>query len=382
MNNLPQPTSEEKIHSEKLQTIIATEIKRKGPISFHDFMQKALYQPQLGYYRAGTHKFGSQGDFVTAPEISSLFSWCIARQCAEILSKINHPSILELGAGSGRMALEILRELERLNCLPEYYYILEPSADLKQRQLELFAEQGSQFLNKIKWLSELPPQLFSGVMLANEVIDAIPIHKFKIENNVFYEFYVDVHNGEFQWQSLPAKSPRLITEIENLNISSPEYASEINLMLKPWIKTLADSLQEGVVILIDYGFVRREYYHPERAMGTLMCHYRHRAHDNPLILVGIQDITAFVDFTRVAEAALDAHLEISGFTHQAGFLLNCGIMDFSQMSSIPEQYAIAQQIKRLILPSEMGEKFKVIALSKDYSEPLSGFREFDQLDKL
>ncbi len=379
---LPLPLPEASKHSESLKAVIIDEIAQKGPISFQRFMQMALYQPVLGYYSAGAHKLGEAGDFITAPELSPLFSWCVARQCQQVLADMEHPIILELGAGTGIMALEILRELERLNTLPEKYYILEVSADLKQRQQQLFATEAHQFLPIISWLDQLPQQPINGVIVANEVMDAMPVHQFEIKSGI-QERYVGYKNNNFYWTDDKANEV-LKNAIEALDIEFTEgYRSEINLLLKPWIKSLSDTLDKGLILLIDYGYVRSEYFHPERHMGTLMCHYRHHAHDNPFIYPGIQDITAHVDFTAVAQAGHDAQLELSGFTHQAGFLVNCGLMEFVDAKlDITEGYIIAQQIKRLTLPGEMGERFKVIALSKQYEMPLIGFCQLDQSHRL
>ncbi len=383
MNNLPTPDTLSQSHSDRLKQQIAKEISQKGPIPFSRYMELALYAPGLGYYSAGARKFGEAGDFVTAPELSPLFSHCLARQCAQILKQIKTPSILEFGAGSGIMALEILKELERQQQLPHRYYILEVSADLRERQQTLFKEKAPQYLPRLEWLDQLPKNPIKGVILANEVLDAMPIHKFKIENGI-KEFYVDYKNEQFVWEIKSPSDARLEKAIKQLDINLNEpYESEINLFLPAWIKSLSDSLEQGLVLLIDYGFPRYEYYHPDRTMGTIMCHYRHRAHEDPLILQGIQDITAHVDFTAIAEAAVDAGFTVEGFTHQAAFLLNCGISTAVEtIDNELDHYNRAQQIKRLTLPSEMGELFKVIALTKGIEEELLGFAMMDQLARL
>lgn len=383
--DLPTPDAAAIAHSQRLQLILADAIKNAaGRIPFQQFMQQALYHPLFGYYRSGAKKLGKGGDFVTAPELSPLFSQLLARQIQQVLSRVSDPCILELGAGSGVMALEILRELDRQNSLPHYYYILEVSAELKSRQRTLITEQAPQYLDRLRWLEKLPEQPISGVIIANEVLDAMPVHKFRIENGL-QEYFVSYRNDQFCWH-LDLPSSPLVSAVKELEVELLEgYSSEINLLLEPWIKSLSDSLQQGLILLIDYGFVRREYYHPQRSMGTLMCHYQHRAHDDPLIFPGIQDITASVDFTAVAFAAEKSGLDVAGFTHQAAFLINCGLVEFENKAlalDTVDQYHLAQQIKRLTLPSEMGERFKVIALTKAFDELLLGFSQFDQMERL
>ena len=300
-----------------------------------------------------------------------------------MLSTINKGSILEFGAGSGVMALEILKELERQQALPKHYYIMEVSADLRERQQTLFKEKSPEFLPIVQWLDELPAQKFKGVILANEVLDAMPVHKFKIQGGI-QEYYIDYSAEKLQWHLNKISTLELEKQINQLNINFAEgYDSEINLLLPAWIASLSDILQQGLILLIDYGFVRHEYYHPDRSCGTLMCHYRHRAHPDPLIFPGIQDMTAHVDFTAVAEAAINNGLTVSGYTHQAGFLINCGITEWlAEAKDAREQIKLNQQVKRLTLPSEMGELFKAMALTKNYETPLLGFSGMSQMEKL
>lgn len=382
-HNLPTPDAIAKAHSAKLRDAIVREILKQGPMSFARFMKLALYAPGLGYYSAGARKFGEGGDFVTAPEISPLFSRCVARQCQQILTNVKQGDILEFGAGSGMMALEVLRELARQQRLPNYYYILEVSADLRERQLKLFREQAPEFVTKIKWLDSLPREKFKGIILANEVMDAMPVHRFKQSDDV-QEIYVDFKQDKFQWHCNRPSRSDLTESVAALNVNFAEgYESEINLLLPAWIASLADILEQGVILLFDYGFPRHEYYHPDRSMGTLMCHYQHRAHSDPFLHVGLQDITAHVDFTTVAESAFANGLEIIGYTHQTGFLLGCGIETMlPNPEDIEEYYTIAQQVKRLTLPSEMGEFFKSMALAQNYNEELIGFSMMNQVEKL
>ncbi|QTS84209.1 class I SAM-dependent methyltransferase [Coxiella endosymbiont of Amblyomma nuttalli] len=381
LDKLPAPNSFIKMHSERLQQYIVQEITDNGPLTFARYMQLALYAPGLGYYSAGAQKCGKAGDFITAPEISPLFSRAVMQQCQQVLTDLGRGDILELGAGSGVMAVDILRGLERHQCLPAHYYILEVSADFQERQATLIKNEIPQLLDRVNWLSRLPSYPIQGVIIGNEVVDAMPVHKFKIENGI-KEIYVDYKANRFIWKT-DEPSLSLVKAIKSLGINFTEgYESEINLLMKGWITSLADILHTGLILLIDYGFPRFEYYHPDRNQGTVTCHYRHYSHFDPLILVGIQDITAHVDFTALAEAALPS-LMIAGFTHQAAFLLNCGITSFiPTYEDIVLHYEITQQIKKLTLPSEMGELFKAIALTKNYQQPLLGFTHLNQTNRL
>ena len=380
IKNLPPPDPISKLYSDRLKLKILEEIARQGPLTFARYMHLALYSPGLGYYSAGAPKFGEAGDFITAPEISPIFSQCIAHQCHQILQDLNGGDILELGAGTGVMAVDILKELKCNNhCLPNHYFILEVSADLRARQKTRLQKEIPELFDRIVWLNQLPVD-FVGVILGNEVMDALPTHKFRIENKIIKEICVDYKKGEFLWKITDPLSFDLIQKIENLGVDFPDnYESEINLLLTPWIASLADVLKKGLILLIDYGFPRHEYYHSDRNQGTIACHYRHYSHFNPLILPGIQDITVHIDFTAVAEAAACHRLTVAGFIHQAGFLLNCNITSFASLKNVVEHYQIAQQIKKLTLPSEMGELFKVIALTRNYNSALLGFTSGNQI---
>lgn len=343
-------------HSKKVAKYIKDIIAENGPISFCKFMDYALYAPGLGYYSVGTQKFGPQGDFVTAPEISSLFSRCLANYCMAYLKK-HGGSLFEFGAGTGVMAADILLWLAHHECLPEKYYIMELSADLKARQKETLRKKIPEFFDKIEWLDRLPAEPINAVVLANEVLDAMPVNKFKIQNGKIFEYYVDCKNDHFEWLLEPADD-YLKEQVEKLNIVEVDgYESEINLALLAWFSVVADMLDQGRVIIIDYGFLREEFYHPERNMGTLKCHYRHRSLDNPLQLVGIQDITAHVDFTAVGDAATANGFTVKQFSNQAKFLINNGLLELAQSNQTIET---AQKIKTLTLPGEMGEIFKVL----------------------
>lgn len=353
-------------HALRVAEKIRFEIKQNGPMSFSRFMEIALFAPGLGYYCVGTEKIGVGGDFVTAPEISPLFAQCLAGYCETVLLEYPQKNILELGAGTGRLALEMLRTLSEKGCLPERYFILDISPELQQRQRALIEKNAPELVSRVEWLSELPKKSFDGVIIANEVLDAMPVTIFQRAEQGFQERVVALDQDQFVWEVCPA-SLLLQEAIQALEIEFPvNYYSEINLAVASWISGLKNVLRHGEIILIDYGFLRAEYYHPQRATGTLMCHYQQRAHTDPLILTGIQDITAHVDFTAVGKAAEEIGLEVSHYSTQAEFLLKNGLLDLMQRAATtPEmQLKLANQVKMLTLPSEMGELFKVMILKK------------------
>lgn len=384
--SLPKPSIEALEHSNQLTHFILTQIQQnRGMISFKDYMHHALYATGLGYYHAGAQKLGATGDFVTAPELSSLFSECIARQCQEVFEQLTGGDILEIGAGSGIMASDILNALSKTNYLPEHYFILELSPDLKNRQQQTLQNKCPKYCDRVIWLDALPTRPFRGFIVANEVLDAMPVSVFTMRSGNLHEQmvipaqYSDNEASIFDTHSMSA-SETLTSAIDMLYADGidtfPEaYTSEINLHILPWIKSLSACLTQGLILLIDYGFSRQEYYHPDRNMGTLMCHYQHRAHTDPFFYPGLQDITAHVDFTAVAEAASQNELEVLGYTTQAAFLLNCGLLTNVQNLS-PKQN---QTIHTLTSPAEMGELFKVIALGKDIEHLLLGFNTYNRV---
>jgi SAM-dependent MidA family methyltransferase len=380
--------------SESLQGKIRLAIiNNGGSISFEQYMQMALYEPGLGYYSAGSSKFGEQGDFVTAPEISPLFSRCIARQCQQVLSEIFSSSIFELGPGTGTMAIDIMLELKRNNSLPETYYLLEPSADLRQRQQHNIKNTIPQLEERFVWLDRLPKEKITGVILANEVIDAMPVIRIVIDNEI-EEYAVACDSGandqvRFQWvmrdidQKLKSEIQVMFDTLRE-SIPTP-YTTEINCNIKPWLNSLNDVLEEGLILISDYGYPRQEYFHPQRHAGTLICHYRHHAHDDPFLYPGLQDITASVDFTTVAEAAVNAGLHVSGFTTQAHFLIASGLDQFVseyETDDVVERTKMVHQVTKLTMPGEMGEKFKFIGLTKELDIQLCGFGFIDQRSRL
>lgn len=369
--NLPIPDAESKAHSDRVSAYICQIIEKNGgSISFSEFMHHALYAPGMGYYAAGAAKLGRAGDFVTAPEISPLFGRVVARQIAFVLAQTGGGEVFEPGAGTGALAVSILEKLAELDELPGRYLILEVSADLKERQEARIRSEVPQFLDRVHWISELPAD-FKGVVVANEVADAIPVDRFRIFDGEVWEARVSMERGKFVWQFAIAPEP-LREFVRNIEIDIDRafkngYESEVSRGLGNWVTDICNAVQEGVVLLVDYGVSRREYYASERVQGWLRCHFRHHAHDNPLLWPGIQDITAWVDFSMVAKSASAAGMAVAGYVSQLHFLLNGGLEDeLNGFTSLPfvEQVELAAQVKLLTLPAEMGENFKCIGLSR------------------
>jgi len=371
---LPAPTPEELELGRQLEAVIRREIEAAGgTLPFSRFMELALYAPGLGYYSGGRQKFGAGGDFVTAPELGHVFARCLARQCAEVLAATGG-GILEAGAGSGALAAELLLELERLGRMPARYLILELSSELRARQQATLSERAPQLAGRVAWIDAPPAAGFRGVILGNELLDAMPVERFRIDGGEIMQLAVGWDGERFVWRSIPADAA-LRERVATLGLQDG-YESELGLAAEGWIRSAADSLETGVLLLIDYGFPRTEFYHPQRATGTLMCHYRHRSHPDPLILAGLQDLTAHVDFSAIAAAGREAGLRLLGYTSQSLFLLGCGIDEVvADMGALDTraQLTLAAELKKLTLPHEMGELFKVIALGRGVSGPLRGF---------
>ncbi|QRN04893.1 SAM-dependent methyltransferase [Legionella sp. MW5194] len=352
-----------------------------GEIPFVEFMQHALYAPGSGYYSAGLQKFGAEGDFITAPELTPLFAQTLAVQCQQILKELDRPVLFEFGAGSGRLCVDLLKALEALQCLPEQYLIMEVSGNLRQRQHQLIQTELPHLQTHVQWLERWPEQGFDGVMIANEVLDAMPVHRFLQTEQGLLESWISVdEQGQLSERFKPCDNSRLINYLQQALPDLPcPYQSEVNLFTEDWLKECSRILHRGAMLLIDYGFPRHEYYHPDRNQGTLMCHFRHHAHSNPLIHVGEQDITAHVDFTQVAEAGHDAGFHVAGYTNQASFLLANGLLSLlERIADGPQRIRAQQAVKQLIQPEEMGELFKVIALTKGIDFPLQGFLLHDK----
>lgn len=379
---LPEPTPEAREHSERVAAHIRDEIAARGGwIAFSRYMELALYTPGLGYYSAGARKLGKGGDFVTAPEISPLYGQTLARQIRQVL-EAGFDEVLEVGAGSGALAATLLEELERANVVPRNYLILELSADLRERSRDTLAARVPHLLERVAWLNRLPPS-FSGLVLGNEVLDAMPVDVVRINGGKVEEGGVAVRNNRLDW-SWRLASGELLAATERLGL--PEgYRTEIQLAARGFLRSLSGMLEKGVALFFDYGFPQEEYYHAQRREGTLMCHYRHQAHADPFFLPGLQDITSHVDFSAVAAAAREGGLELAGYSTQAQFLVNCGITEV--MSRTPAEdtaryLPLANQANRLLSPAEMGELFKVIALARGFPAPLAGFREGDRRTSL
>lgn len=369
----------ETAHAARVREHIAARIAAAGGwLPFGDYMELALYAPGLGYYSAGARKLGAAGDFTTAPEMSVLFGRCIARHCAAVLEAIGGGDVLEVGAGSGRLAFDVLTALHAEGRSPQRYLILEVSADLRQRQQELLAKLPDELAARVHWLDAPPAGPWRGALLANEVLDALPVECFAWRDGAAFERGVAITgDGAFEWSERPAAG-ELRSEIERLRADTADwadgYASELCRRAGPWIGAITRTLEQGVALFIDYGLPRREYYHPQRTQGTLRCHYRQRAHEDPFAHPGMEDITAWVDFTRVAEAADDAGLEVLGFCTQAALLLGLGIeSDVAAAQDERTRVQHAGEARRLLMPEEMGESFKVMALGRGFDAPLAGF---------
>jgi len=373
---LPPPSADEVAHSSQLVNFLVAEMERRGGIiSFRDFMECALYQPGLGYYSAGLSKFGAEGDFVTAPEISVLFGSTLARQCESIFNQGCARNILEFGAGSGRLCQQLLTTLVEA-C---EYSILELSADLRQRQqVYLRSCLPAEVFDRIVWLDELPSG-FSGIVLGNEVLDSMPVNLMTREQD-WYELGVKFDGNRFNWCRFADDNEAVaaMRTIESAHGTLPAgYTTEVNMNYRPWLNALRDCCNQVVVLMIDYGYEQAQYYHPERRTGTLICHYRHRVHADPLVYPGLQDITASVDFDAFADAAIDCDFDICGLTTQGQFLLSGGLLEevesVLQDGDTLSRVKLAQQIKTLTLPTEMGERFKVVGLQKNLDIDISAF---------
>jgi len=375
-STLPGPDARSAAHSECVAAHIANAIERAGgSISFADYMQHALYAPGLGYYSAGATKLGADGDFVTAPEISPLFGRVLARQCAFVLGQLNSGKVLEPGAGTGALAVSMLQKLDELASLPDRYLILEVSADLKERQQARILRECPQYYERVEWITDIP-QNFIGVVVANEVADAIPVERFRIQEKEVLQARVETNGHGFGWQYAAAPT-RLCDAVRSIEADigrslSNGYESEFSSRSANWVTELSTSVKEGLILLIDYGLSRREYYAPERGRGWLRCHFRPHAHNDPLVLPGIQDITSWVDFSAVAEAATNAGMNVAGYVTQAHLLIGGGIeeelAEFTSLS-VPQQVELSGQVKLLTLPAEMGENFKCIGLLRGDIQP-------------
>jgi SAM-dependent MidA family methyltransferase len=370
----------ESAHAARVREAIRARIAAAGGwLSFDEYMQMALYEPGLGYYSAGARKLGAGGDFTTAPEMSPLFGRCLARHCADVLAACGGGDVLELGAGSGRLAHDVLLRLQDLGVPPARYRILEVSADLRDRQRQLLAGLPAALVARVEWLDAPPENPWRGALLANEVLDALPVQCFAWRAGQCLERGVARDaSGNFAWSERPAPAP-LEAQVRGLRADAGAdwpsgYLSELCPRVGPWIGAVTRSMQCGVALFIDYGLPRRQYYDARRVAGTLRCHYRQQAHDDPFAHPGLEDITAWVDFTRVAEAADAAGLEVLGHATQAALLLGLGIEgEVAAAADETTRLRRAGEARRLLMPEEMGENFKAIALGRNFDEPLGAF---------
>lgn len=364
----------------KPTSFFKNKVQEIGRCSFADYMQMALYEPEYGYYTTKPFILGKKGDFVTAPELSPLFGYTVARQLKEVMQQ-GFSSILELGAGTGRLCIDILDYLKKHDALPDYYYILELSHGLKSLQQECIAKHHPDLKNRVIWLTSWPTD-FSGVVVANEVLDAMPVHRFLWKNAEVFESYIQYNSASdcLEETFIVSTNSALINAVNGLGLPpEEEYCSEVNLWMSGWLSGLYNSLKAGIVFLLDYGYPCHEYYHPDRHQGTIMCHEQHRTHPNFLLNPGLQDITAHVDFTAVASSAHALGFDILGYTNQASFLLSNGILELLAKEQGSPQYSeFAAQLKILLQSHEMGEIFKVIALGKNFNDSLTGFMMFDR----
>ena len=382
-NILPEPSQELKFVSAELASLIREKIALNGPVPFSEYMETALYEPGLGYYSAGLQKLGEGGDFVTAPQLGNVFARCLAKQILQIAEEIGQYEIIEVGAGTGVLVADILQSLNQEHW-PTRYRILERSAHLRQVQKETLQQAAPQWMDRISWLDEPPKDNWQGVLLANEVVDAVSVDRFCIDGDGIRQQLVNADASGFKWQKglCPEKmQTRIQTLLAGLEWQPGfGFCSEINMNLAAWLDTVTASMQKGVALFVDYGYTRRKYYQPERLDGTLICHYRQRAHSNPFVWPGLVDISSSVDFTALAEAADACCLEVNGYTTQAMFLLANGLEDvLGDFESLSERQRLKMnnQVRLLTLPGEMGERFQVMALSRgldeEFCENLRGF---------
>ena len=378
-STLPPPPHEAVAHSQKLAEHIASAIVAEGEwMPFSRFMELALYAPGLGYYAAGARKFGEHGDYVTSPEISPMFAKCIAMQAGQILQRVGG-DVLELGPGSGVMAADLYEGLKEQGTLPRRYMMLEVSPDLRERQRDLLEKRfGLHEMERFVWIDRLPPKI-RGFVVANEVLDVVPcslVHR--EDGGTMLERGVVLSDAGFAFEDEPLQEGELRRRAEStFPLGGYDYLSEVNFAAEGLVRTIAQTLEAGLAIFIDYGFPEREYYHPQRATGTLRCHYRHRVHDDPFFMPGLQDITAHVDFSAMARAAESGGAEVLGFTTQAYFLISCGLavlVSAGDPTMTLSRLKGTSAIHRLINPAEMGELFKVLGFGKGIEDPVLGFQ--------
>jgi SAM-dependent MidA family methyltransferase len=382
---LPEPTPAESERAEAVAELLRERMAAAGgAVPFDQFMRTALYEPGLGYYVGGRERLGRGGDFVTAPELTPFFGYTVAGQVVDLLARSGGGDVVEAGAGSGALAIQVLAELERLGSLPARYRILEVSPDLRERQRRTIERALPHLLERVEWLDDFPAEPWDGVLLANELLDSLPVHRVRLTGEGLAELYVAPDDGGFRWQEGPVSDPIIADRLGDTGGLPGGMETEVGLEGPAWAARAGEHLRRGGVLFLDYGHPAAELYDPARYSGTLMCHYRHRAHDDPFVLPGVQDITAHVDFSAVAEAARASGLEVAGFTAQAQFLVNLGLThrveEYLARGGVDdnEQLQLATALKQLTLPQGMGESFKALLLVKGVEGPFPGFRQGDR----
>lgn len=385
---MPIPTEEEQQRSQDCKAMIVDEIYRnKRAISFERYMQLCLYAEKFGYYESAAEIFGSKGDFTTSPERSDFFATAFAAHIDKIKKQLGTFSIIEIGAGSGKFAADLIRAMKHNDCLPRCYYIVEKSAALRQRQESYLSKY--KFNCDIEWIEDLTTPIDNAVVIANEVLDALPARLISVEDSNISERCVTIDDqGDLQFTDLPAEES--LSELmrgrlsqQTLNATNEPYLCDVNLFLDDFVEKIASFVKQGIFFYIDYGYARSEYYHEQRSMGTLICHYRHVANEQPLLWPGLQDISSNVDFTALAEASVRCGLNVNSYSTQAHFLLASNALEKVMTNSV-DVMTLAQQadIKRLIMPAEMGERFQVMVLTKNIEFPASQFTSRDMLHRL
>jgi SAM-dependent MidA family methyltransferase len=366
-STLPLPGKDAQAHSARVIARVRDEIAQNGGfVPFSRYMELVLYAPGLGYYAAGTRKFGADGDFVTGPELTPLYGAAVARQVEAIFAAARRRTIVELGAGSGALAASLLDALRARDAAPERYCILEVSPELRARQQSTLAARAPLHATQVEWLEQLP-EAIDGAVVMNEVLDAIPPRLVSRHGARWLERGVTWRDGALHFDERPLDDARLSTLAAARFPEQGDYASEVNPAAEALVTTIARRVTSGALVIVDYGFPRHEYYHPQRSAGTLVGHYRHRVHADPFLWPGLSDLTAHVDFTAVAEAGERGGAEVAGFATQASFLVGCGILDLLQAVGSPASSAYlraAAAVQKLVSPAEMGELFKVMLLSR------------------
>ena len=369
-------------HSELVMENLAKEIKaNQGWISFEDFFEFVMYKPGLGYYSAGAKKLGSSGDFTTSPEISRLFGKTVSNQVLALLNNFASPSIIEIGAGSGRLAYDIITNLINSKMDFDKYYILEVSADFRERQRQELSLLPDETFEKVIWLDSILEAPVEGIVIGNEVIDALPFKRFTVVDHKIQEIGVSIKNGQLTESTRDAdkalaEEVRLIEKALNRDFEQ-NYTSEIRLNIGQWLKGISSMLKSGALLFIDYGYSRQEYYAADRKNGSMICHYRNTAHENPFLNLGVQDISASVEFTLLAEKALEEQLEVGLFTSQSDFLISGNILgELDKIEDDTLRMELIQEIKQLLMPSQMGQTFKCMMLYKNISlDSFEGIRD-------